>query len=151
MANPDHAGPFLKPSPLDTAIRKHARKRARQAVKTEATRDRALRLSALRRACYMRDAGRCRAYGVPLKLITDNPELLAHAHHLVYRSAGGGDEMSNLVTLSPRAHRDEHEHRLVISGDPSGTLTFVERNLETGKVIRMWESTVGVSSTRRPA
>lgn len=47
-----------------------------------------------------------------------------HRHHLVYRSAGGKDETSNLVTLCADCHNDEHKHRLLIEGDPDAKLTF---------------------------
>jgi 5-methylcytosine-specific restriction endonuclease McrA len=40
-----------------------------------------------------------------------------HHHHIVYRSAGGQDETSNLCLLCPRCHDEEHAHRLRISGD----------------------------------
>ena len=39
-----------------------------------------------------------------------------HRHHLVYRSAGGRDESSNLVTLCAGCHDDEHHNRLRITG-----------------------------------
>lgn len=37
-----------------------------------------------------------------------------HRHHIVYRSAGGKDETSNLVTLCGNCHEAEHRHRLQI-------------------------------------
>lgn len=47
-----------------------------------------------------------------------------HRHHLVYRSAGGQDVSSNLVTLCADCHNAEHRHKLRIDGNPDVALTF---------------------------
>lgn len=48
-----------------------------------------------------------------------------HRHHIKYRSAGGQDISSNLVTLCAVCHYDEHHHRMFISGgDADGPLCF---------------------------
>lgn len=35
-------------------------------------------------------------------------------HHVIYRSAGGEDVLTNLLTLCRKCHDDEHAGRLVI-------------------------------------
>lgn len=142
MANPDLAfGALLKPlARQDAAERKYARRQARRAEKTAADRENHLRQSMIRIDVYRRDAGRCRAFGRSLKLADVNPASVAHCHHLIYRSAGGSDEPHNRVTLSPEAHRLEHDHKLRIDGDPNGTLIFTRVEPETGKVLERWES-----------
>ena len=47
-----------------------------------------------------------------------------HRHHIVYRSAGGRDESSNIVSLCSSCHNDEHKHRLLIEGNADERLTF---------------------------
>src|SRR5690606_42159079 len=47
--------------------------------------------AALRKQVYRRDVGCCRVCGAAVKLVTDNPLLLAHLHHVTFRSAGGAD------------------------------------------------------------
>lgn len=134
------AQPLWKPSRQDAAERRYDRRQERRAEKRAEDRVIRQRRSAVRVDAFRREQGRCRAYGVPLKLVTDNPYELAHSHHIVYRSAGGADSLDNCVILSPQAHRDEHEHRLQIAGDPNGTLTFTKINPETGDVLERWES-----------
>lgn len=95
-----------------------------------------------RKAAYDRDGGKCRATGKWLPFKHSSPLQCAHSHHMKYRSAGGGGEISNRVTLSFRSHRMEHDGYLRIDGDPNGTLIFTEINPETGKEVRQWQSTV---------
>lgn len=47
-----------------------------------------------------------------------------HHHHIVFRSAGGTDESSNLCLLCARCHSAVHAHRLDIAGSADGRLTF---------------------------
>jgi 5-methylcytosine-specific restriction endonuclease McrA len=63
-------------------------------------------------------------------------------HHIVYRSAGGTDEPGNCISLCFDCHRAEHGHELDITGDANGTLIIVRRHLETGRIVRQWESAV---------
>ena len=123
----------------------HKRKAARQAVKAKAKRAETLleraRQREYRRETFVRDGGRCRAYGTKLKFETDDPFKLAHCHHFVYRSAGGSDLLYNRITLSPQAHQDEHDGLLIITGEPDGTLFFTKKDLK-GKIVRSWESSV---------
>lgn len=47
-----------------------------------------------------------------------------HRHHLVYRSAGGKDETSNVITICAACHDAEHRNRLRIDGNPDVACTF---------------------------
>lgn len=51
-----------------------------------------------------------------------------HRHHLLYRSAGGADVDSNLVTLCSGCHSDEHKNKLRVEGNPNVALTFLRRD-----------------------
>lgn len=135
--------PNFKPSRIATALARYDRKQKQRAAKLLeklATKRQAMSLwQERRRELYVLDGGRCRAYGMPLKLQSENPYTLAHAHHFIYRSAGGTDDLSNLVLLSPEAHRDEHDGLLLIEGQPRGVLTFTKKNLK-GQIERVWQS-----------
>lgn len=68
-----------------------------------------------------RDNYRCRACGSQCD--PDAIDLLwrAHRHHLAYRSKGGQDVASNLVTLCSRCHDHEHRHVLrIVASTPHG-------------------------------
>lgn len=72
----------------------------------------------------VRDKKVCRACG----RLTD-PDAVGttkrgERHHVVYRSAGGEDVSSNLVTLCAGCHNDEHRHRLEIRGNADEKLEF---------------------------
>lgn len=41
----------------------------------------------------------------------------AHRHHVTYRSAGGQDLSSNLVTLCAECHAEEHAHQIKVEGN----------------------------------
>jgi hypothetical protein len=71
-----------------------------------------------------------------LQRVSDTPARVAQCYEL-HRGP-----LVTCVTLSPVASRLANEGRLRITGDPDGTLTFTEVNLETGRMIREWESTV---------
>jgi 5-methylcytosine-specific restriction endonuclease McrA len=60
-------------------------------------------------------------------------------HHIVYRSAGGADDLANVLTLCWRCHQKEHGHEFDITGT-GAAVTIQERNLETGRLGRQWES-----------
>ena len=67
---------------------------------------------------FERDGWRCVAPGC-----TSYRNL--HAHHVIFRSAGGGDEPSNLVTLCAAHHqRGVHGGLICISGQAPEGLRF---------------------------
>lgn len=135
--------PLWKPTKLERDLSKWARRVDREKRKAAERRAEAAVWSDLRKRVFARDGGRCRAYGLPLKLYSVNPLEQAHTHHIVFRSAGGQDVMSNLITLSPAAHQQIHQHKLDVAGDGNGVVTFTVRHLETGKVVEQWTSEVG--------
>ena len=47
-----------------------------------------------------------------------------HHHHIVFRSAGGTDESSNLMLACARCHAAIHAHRLTVTGNADEQLTF---------------------------
>ena len=49
----------------------------------------------------------------------------SHAHHVNYKSRGGLDIISNLVTLCTNCHREVHEHNLKITYD--GSMWFFQK------------------------
>lgn len=134
---------FRKRSKVARELESWKVKRERRLKKEKANKaDKAIadaREAAIREATYRRDAGRCRATGVPLMLHGPNPFKVAHCHHKVYKSAQGSDEMFNRITLSPEAHVAEHDGLLEISGEPNGTLTFTKKDAY-GRILRTWES-----------
>lgn len=132
---------LTKPTRLARDVAKFKRKVERQKDRERLERMEAERWAEIRKIVYARDGGCCRAFGVRLKLRTDNPLELAETHHIQYRSLGGSDALSNLCLLSREAHELEHLHKLVIEGDGNDVVTFVKRNPETGKVIEQWSST----------
>lgn len=101
-----------------------------------------LTAEALERAVFKqvdaRDHRRCRVCGK-----ASDPEAIGilergHRHHIVYRSAGGSTESSNLVTLCAQHHSEEHQHRLRIDGSADEGLTFWKR--EDGGEWFVWRS-----------
>jgi 5-methylcytosine-specific restriction endonuclease McrA len=77
-----------------------------------------------RKAVDARDKRICRACGKRSELDAVGLTKRGHRHHLVYRSAGGKDISSNLVTLCSKCHNEEHMHRLRIDGDADVKLEF---------------------------
>jgi 5-methylcytosine-specific restriction endonuclease McrA len=55
---------------------------------------------------YKRDGYKCRHCSIR--------EVLS-PHHIIYRSAGGGDEMNNILTLCIPCHNAEHDENLIIT------------------------------------
>lgn len=71
-----------------------------------------------------RDKRKCRAC-----LNQANPSALdmlskGHHHHIVFRSAGGKDESSNLMLACARCHAAIHAHRLSVRGNADEELWF---------------------------
>lgn len=140
--------PNFKPAPGTGRIERYQRRILRRALKmrSQKAEDRAeqARQKLIRLSVYTRDHGRCRAFGVPLKFESDNLLKRSECHHIVYRSAGGTWDTFNLCTLSPKAHRMEHEGLLEVSGNADHTLTFTEFEYRSGTrtFVRTWESAI---------
>lgn len=140
----EHAGPLVKPSRLDRDDAKFARQQDRARERRRRERAEQAAWEVIRAGVYQRDQGRSRASGTPLKLHSQNPREVADCNHLIFRSAGGSSDPSNLCTLTREEHDMVHARHpryvLDISGDANSTLTFVRRDVETGKVLELWES-----------
>lgn len=132
--------PLWKSSTLDRKAAKYEARVARVKSKKAEDRKAAAVFSLKRQQAYQRDHGLCRVFGVPVKLTSANPLEVAHAHHVIFRSAGGTDDLSNLATVSARAHDLIHRHVIDVSGNANGTLVIRQRNIETGRIVREWES-----------
>ncbi len=88
-------GSLPKPTKFDRQAAKAARKTLIAKVKLKEQRQAMKVYADFRKRIYARDGGLCRAYGEPLKLLTDNVLTLAHVHHITFKSAGGEDTLEN--------------------------------------------------------
>lgn len=71
-----------------------------------------------------RDGFKCRACGrVGSPNATSMLDKLHH-HEIKFRSVGGQIVSSNVVLLDAECHADAQAHRLIITGDADGSLTF---------------------------
>ncbi len=104
-----------KPSRLDRDVAKWAARVAKAAKRNADVR--AAKAAWLKRSneCEKRDGGICRLCGEPTLQIGD-PRRLGGAHHIVYRSAGGTDDLSNLLWMHALCHEREHQHHIRITG-----------------------------------
>ncbi len=106
---------LAKPSRLDRDVAKWAARVAKAAKRNAEVR--AAKAAWLKRSkeCEQRDGGICRFCG---ELTTNflGPSMAGEAHHIVYRSAGGTDDLSNLIWLHAQCHDFEHKHRISITG-----------------------------------
>ena len=97
-----------------------SRAMARKVEKAE----KAARLRAIHKYVDVRDKGRCRACGAFVKPDAKQLELRAHRHHITFRSAGGEDTTSNLVTCCAKCHADIHAYRMTASGNADQSVAF---------------------------
>lgn len=141
MANPDLAfGALFKKSRFDRDMAKHERRTQKQAqTRKDEIRDR-IEWALVVLDVWTRDKERCRVCGRLTKTVGLNPKTRATAHHVVYRSAGGSDELWNLATVCGQCHADEHDHKIAINGRADGTLTIQQFDPETGTVLHTFES-----------
>lgn len=134
---------FPKPSrargQIDRYNAKQKRDLAKHRAKVAEKRREWDRWNQLRLAVYTRDGGLDRATGKRVYLETGCLPDLMQAHHVVYRSAGGQDEMSNLVCVSLETHAQIHDGLLDCEGDANGVLTFKAKDAK-GHVTHVWTS-----------
>jgi 5-methylcytosine-specific restriction endonuclease McrA len=131
---------LLKPSRLERLLSKFTRRKTREKQARQKKAAEYIEWTRLRAKVFQRDKGRCRAFGTPVAFSSPDPKKLAHVHHVIYRSAGGSNELDNLILLSLPAHEMVHQMgTLDVTGDGNALVTFTLKNLETGKVIRVWE------------
>ena len=110
------------PKPPSSKLARWARKHTSEAavtkrkVKRQAEERERLRWMLIRVAVYEKFKGRCCACDKRVYLSTKVLPQLAHVHHIIYRSAGGTDDMSNLCLLCYIDHDKEHRHVIDITG-----------------------------------
>lgn len=108
---------FPKPTRLARDVVKHERRLVRETAKRTETRKEQKAWSELSAKVCKRDGNVCRVcWGQTTKFGVGNPRFYGQAHHIVYRSAGGQDDMSNLIWTCGQCHDDEHQHRIRITG-----------------------------------
>jgi len=86
----------------------------RYVEKLTAKRDKAANMRRVRVAVLARDKGRCRCCGAK------GMDL----HHVLYRSRGGKDTESNLVTVCRQCHAAIHGHALTVYGEDAASVRF---------------------------
>ncbi len=91
---------------------------------------------------FVRDESRCRACQRKVRYRTDSPLALGHVHHIIRRSAGGTDELSNLALLCAFCHEDCHGTGVLeCEGNGNETLLFRRRTTKRdGDDIKVWGS-----------
>ncbi len=106
---------LTKPSRLDRDVAKWAARVAKAAKRNAEVR--AAKAAWLKRSkeCETRDHGICQFCMEPTAN-TGNPERIGSAHHIVYRSAGGTDDLWNLLWMHAMCHDLEHKHIISIIG-----------------------------------
>lgn len=118
---------FWKPSRLARDVAKYDRRVESKRARTAREKADAAAWSKRSAECCVRDRGICRVcFCQTTKAFTGHPKLWGQAHHIVYRSAGGPDDLWNLVWVCGACSSDEHEHRISITGTADNLK--VERN-----------------------
>lgn len=122
-------------------IRAAERRAEQEKADRKVEREEAAAWTAIRHLVYLRDHRRCRAFGTPTIFLTDDLFKLAHVHHILYRSQGGGDTLDNLILLGYAAHKLVHDGLLDIFGDANGKVTFKQYEYAGGtrRLVRTWE------------
>src|SRR6187402_3163658 len=106
---------LTKPSRLDRDVASWARRVAKAKKRDVDTR--AAKAAWAKRSveCAKRDGHVCRVCGCQtVKFGKGDPRLWGMAHHRIYRSAGGSDELSNLLWVCQSCHDKEHKHEIQI-------------------------------------
>lgn len=108
--------PLWKPSKLDREMARYQRTLVRRAAKRARDHAEAQAWRVLSLQVEARDSGRCRVCQREAPRMTGAPDQWGQAHHIVYRSAGGPDALSNLVWVCNACSEQEHRHMMAISG-----------------------------------
>ena len=87
---------IAKPSRLSYDVRRWSAKQAKTAASLKDRKANAKAWRVISQAVKARDLGLCRICHEPT-LTIGHPAKLGAAHHIVWRSAGGGDDLQNLV------------------------------------------------------
>ena len=134
-----------KPSKFQRDAAKWERGRARDKAKRAEELAEKKAWDALTLDAYNRDHGCSRLSWRPLEYRTQNPFTVADPHHIKWRSAGGLDVLENIVTISREEHdmihmRGNYKFRIEVEGNANKTLTCRKFSMETGRLVREWES-----------
>jgi len=143
-----YGGPLTKPSKLGKAVAKYEKRQQRQAVKKRLERQAREARAAFVLLVWARDRGACRVCGVLVTKASQggDPRLHGHVHEIQYRSAGGSAlDLKNTALVCGLDHDREHRHLIEITGT-GDHLHITERNVETGRIVRVWESKLPESS-----
>lgn len=116
---------IAKPSRLSYDVRRWESRQAKRAVKVKAQKASAAAWRAISQAVKARDMGLCQVCRQPTSS-SGNPAKIGGAHHLVFRSAGGVDDLENLIWTCGQCHQDVHAHLVNLRGTASNL--FVEDN-----------------------
>ena len=79
----------------------------------------------LRLATILRDKCKCK--------VCNKAGVKLEAHHIVFRSEGGKDTLSNLITLCSSCHTKVHSGKIKIKGGVSGKLDQIAQHAMIGK------------------
>lgn len=113
---------IAKPSRLERAVEKWKRHETSTAEKRRVKRLRDEAWAKVSAQVSVRDKQTCRVCGCQTtRFGSGNPVTWGVCHHLVFRSAGGSDDLSNLVWLCHSCHDGVHQHTLTLEG-PEGQL-----------------------------
>ncbi len=120
---------LAKPSRLTHDVAQWARRVARANERTRAVKAAQAAWAKLSAAVRERDHGRCRVCAVEtIRPGSGDPRLFGQAHHIRYRSAGGPDEMWNLVWICTACSEGEHTtHTISITGTADNLLVTPRR------------------------
>jgi len=107
-----------KPTRLSRDVASWARRVNRAAAKNKAVKASHAAWAKVSKAVKARHGGRCRICRCRTTVAGSgaNPNHFGSAHHIVYRSAGGADDLQNLIWLCAECHQKEHAHELDIRG-----------------------------------
>ena len=91
----------------------------------------------LRKAVRARDGSQCQCCHIPVFVSAANPLQRAQVHHMRFKSKGGTDEMSNLVTVCAECHAKIHAHEIEVRGTHAMKVRFVLTALRQAAKLRI--------------
>jgi 5-methylcytosine-specific restriction endonuclease McrA len=125
--------PLLKPSQYERIVGRYEKRIVRERVKTAETRKAQKAWSELSAKVCARAKGICQVSGAQTtRYGKGDPRLWGQAHHIVFRSAGGKDEMSNLIWVTFEIHTCIHHHQLDVTGTADSFLVTDPRSAAIG-------------------
>lgn len=95
-------------------------------VKAKARRRGETALMKLRREVRARDGHQCQSCHVPVFVHASNPLQRAQVHHIQFRSKGGTNDHTNLITVCAECHAKIHIHEIAVRGTNARNVRFVK-------------------------